>query len=143
METETSEEDGSKSQPVEPVLPVESVPHSTIETVEVISEQKFSIKRIIRPYFHNATPRNTVPSSPTLSEVKVSNPLFTQVLLPFNMVDRTPEGSTSVDVKEEAKVEETRAPIHPTAPDDEGVKMRWFREEMRQSPVKPPFTREY
>jgi hypothetical protein len=140
MGTETSEDDGSKSQQVEPLPPAESVPLSTIETVEVISEQKFSIKRIIRPYFHTAEPRNTISPSPTLSEAKVSSPLFTQVSLPFKVVDRPTEEPAPVEVKEEAKAEETGAPIHPTAPEDDAVKMRWFREEMRQSPVRTPFT---
>jgi hypothetical protein len=135
MGTETSEDDGSKSQQVDPLPSPESVALSTIETVEVISEQKFSIKRIIRPYFHTAEVRSTRPPSPTLSETKTSSPLFTQVSLPFKVVDKTTEVPASVEAKEEAKVEEKSVPIHLTAPEDDGVKMKWFREEMRQSPV--------
>ena len=92
-------------------------------------------------FVRTSTPPNlAAPVLPALPfpKARPSSPLFTQVSLPFKVVDQTTPGRFPRKSNRKQRLRNS-APIHLTAPEDDGVKMRWFREEMRQSPVWTPF----
>ena len=111
---------------------------STVETVEVISEQKisFSINHIVRPYYLCSAAGHCNVNNPSTTDTPIASPINPQSLVSCEVPEYTALETCPVEMKLHPQ---TDCPIHIPGREDDGAKMKWFREEMRQSPVRYGF----
>lgn len=127
----------AQSRPGHPQRPSDVVAKSAVQTVEVISEQKFSfsINRIIRPYYRGPSDQNKRVTSVAAARAPIASPT-SQSSVPSEVAETTGLDTCPIESKTESKLDEICRFSQIITPEDDGVKKRWFREEMRQRPVR-------
>lgn len=135
----TSDNKISENTQVGPLSVLEMDSESDVEKVEVISEQKisFSIKRIVRPYYLGPPARDNNVNSPSATDVQIPCPIILQSFVSSDAAESTVHETCSGEVTSDPSA---GCPIHIPGPDDDGAKMRWFREEIHRRAVRYRFS---